>query len=226
MRLGRRQRHQHRPAELLRTNRIHLMAGQHAAKCRRDRYPFDPARSCGILSPQMRSCRAIIAGLLAFWLPLCCCQIAAIAGTGAPCCAAADRPSAMPDAAGCCATNIAPPSCCGAATPATMCCAGVDRDSGTCEDSDCEGGSTSSGTCMCCATKAPVPEQDPVDPILSAHSLSVAVPASLLQSSACVLPVRAHAGPPDGNRTMLGANGPWACAHAADRCAQLSCWTE
>jgi hypothetical protein len=212
------------------------MARQHAAKCRRDRYPFDRTRSCGILSPLMRSCRAIIAGLLAFWLPLCCCQIAAIAGTGAPCCAAADRPSALPDAAGCCATNTTPPSCCGATAPppsccgatapAPSCCAGGDQVADTCEDSDCEGGSTSSGTCMCCATKAPVPEQDPVDPILSAHALSDAIPASLLQSSTCVLPVRAHAGPPDGNRTMLGANGPWACVHAADRCAQLSSWSE
>jgi hypothetical protein len=212
------------------------MARQHAAKCRRDRYPFDRTRSCGILSPLMRSCRAIIAGLLAFWLPLCCCQIAAIAGTGAPCCAAADRLSALPDAAGCCATNTTPPSCCGATAPATMCCGASaptgtccvsgDQDSDTCEDSDCEGGSTSSSTCMCCATKAPVPEQDPVDPILSAHEAADAIPASMLASSASAAPLLACNGPPDGGFGAPRTSAPWPCGHATERCAQLSCWTE
>ena len=211
------------------------MARQHAAKCRRDRYPFDRTRSCGILSTDMRSCRTIIAGLLAFWLPLCCCQIAAIAGTGAPCCAgeaSGARASAEPTF--CLSPTSPSSSCCAVQVAADAGCCTEDERSACCPDEPCADGahpcgddrSPASDPCMCCATKAPVPEQDPVDPILSAHEAADAIPASMLASSASAAPLLACNGPPDGGCAAPWAKAPWPCSHAAERCAQLNCWTE
>jgi hypothetical protein len=192
-----------------------------------DRMPY----SCVMARPW----RTIIAGLLAFWMPLCCCQIAAIAGTAAPCCAGGPSVARASADSSCCAEPIATSSSCCAvqAAPAADCCT-EDERSICCPDEPCgesahpcgDDRSPAADPCMCCSTKAPVPEQDPVDPILSAHAASDAVPSSMLASCAVAAPVLACTGPPDGGCGALWANGPWPCAHASDRCAQLSCWTE
>lgn len=205
------------------------MAWQHGRKCMEDRYLLDPAQSHGILSSAMRLWRPIIAGLLAFWLPLCCCQIAAIAGTGAPCCATPASAYLAGQAAdtrasdGCCAAREVP-SCC-APPSAPSCCSSGDG-AAHCAPDDHDGSSPAGEPCTCCATKAPAPQQDPVDPILSAHSTAAAVPASLLLALGGAVPALACTGPPDGQGRAQWEHGPWRCARAADRCAQLSCWTE
>ena len=210
------------------------MAWQHGKKCMEDRYSLDPAQSHGIVSALMHLWRSVIAGLLAFWMPLCCCQIAAIAGTGAPCCAApagADRAGQAAEARasasdGCCSPREVP-SCCAPAKAPACCSDGSDADDAThCTPEDHDGASPAGEPCTCCATKAPAPEQDPVDPILSAHSTAAAVPASLLVSHMGTVSAVACTGPPDGEGRARWETGPWRCARAADRCAHLSCWTE
>ncbi len=216
------------------------MAWQHGRKCKRTdirstpRDRSTPPNRMPYSWVVTRSWRTIIAGLLAFWMPLCCCQIAAIAGTGAPCCAAPVAASTPAPAESCCAPkpirscceNPAADSACDAGAPVASGCGLQQRGAQSCDDSDRGHGTPAADTCTCCATKAPVPEQDPVDPILSAHAAADAIPASMVASCASAAPVLACNGPPDDGCAAPWANGPWPCAHATERCAQLSCWTE
>jgi hypothetical protein len=113
------------------------------------------------------------------------------------------------------------PSCCATASACVETDA-CDMGGGGGPDS----GAPASDPCTCCATKAPAPEQDPVDPILSAHPAGQALLPALLGSCAISAPVLACTGLPDDGCGAPWANGPWPCAHAAERCAQLSSWTE
>jgi hypothetical protein len=219
------------------------MAWQHGRKCKRTDIrhracirppvPSHFTNAWYTLITVSRPWQTIIAALLAFWMPLCCCQIAAIAGTGAPCCAKPEVSAPRTASESCCAT-VQVPSCCAVkVTPAPECCTEAER-AACCPDEPCDDVAHPSGDdrapasdpCTCCATKAPAPEQDPVDPILSAHATASAIPAWLLASCACDAPVLACTGPPDGERGAPWSSGQWPCAHAAERCAQLSSWTE
>lgn len=180
----------------------------------------------------MRLGRTIISALLAFWMPLCCCQIGAIAGTGAPCCAA--EPPAHPapptvpghDALpSCCAPKpAAVPACCATttgckdATPTAAC------DVAEAEGSCCGAEPTAPAgeSCTCCSTKAPAPAQESIDDLLPLDSVMPVTHAwaslALAHDAGAVRCAAAESPPP------LHACGalPWPAARPSDRCAQLS----
>lgn len=150
----------------------------------------------------MMSClvRKLLAGIVALWLPLCCCQVMAVVSSANLCCAAQEDSH----------------------KPAHSCCSEGDSDEccseGSGESSD---EMPCGGDCVCCPEKAPPPPSISLDSFF----IATAIPFELILAPSQIDPSIVHATEVRGRwDDPPPLPPPTLPSESSRRCSALSLW--